>query len=65
MSTYRILQGDGLAVQKELDNFAKQGYVPILYSTTLIPGGPRNPGRINHCLVIELKEEKKAEGAEK
>jgi hypothetical protein len=60
MAKYMILQGDGRTVQGQLDKFATEGYAPILYSAVHLPGGQQgHPGIINHCMVIELKEEKK------
>jgi len=54
---YQILQGTGRDVTEQLNKFSKEGYAPILYSTTLVPGAtPQHPGMINHCMVIELKE---------
>jgi hypothetical protein len=58
-SKYMILQGDGRVVQGQLDKFAAEGYVPILYSTQLV--GAENAGRpgiINHCVIVEKKEGK-------
>jgi len=52
-----LLQGSGRDVTEQLNKFSKEGYVPILYSTALVPGAtPQHPGMINHCMVIELKE---------
>jgi hypothetical protein len=59
---YQILQGDGRTVTEQLTKFAREGYVPILYSTVVqgaipqVGPTPPHPGIIHHCMVIELKE---------
>ena len=55
-SKYMILQGDGRTVQGQLDKFALEGYVPILYSTAVVGEGDHHPGKINHCIIIEKKD---------
>ncbi|HKW34432.1 MAG TPA: hypothetical protein VJN92_15585 [Candidatus Acidoferrum sp.] len=59
MSKYTVLQGDGRAIQGELDTLSKQGYTPILYTAVFLPGQQGHPGIINHCVIVEQKEEKK------
>ncbi len=59
-TTGKEIQGTGWDVTEQLNKHAKDGFVPIMYSTQLIPHmgakAAMVPGIIHHCVLLEAKE---------